>query len=136
MYIGNLRVGNIVIGKRYDENNVGEPFIVKIRSIGRENVGKGKYENEWVVGEDTFFYSLKELQEIDLNSKWLLKMGFKKVDGSSTYKYYHNRLAIVFDYSDNTLTIMKHSRTIFEKYVDYVHEMQNVLEMFEIEIPM
>lgn len=135
MNIEDLRVGNVVIGRRSNDNNVGEPRIVKIRSIGRISAGNGKY-HEWVCGEDTLSYSLKDLSEIDLNSKWLLKMGFKKVAGSSTYKYWHNRLSIVFDYSDNTLTIMQHSRTIYEKYVDYVHEMQNVLRMFEIEIPM
>ncbi len=136
MDIKELRVGNIVMGRRYNANNEEQPCIVKIRSIGRKNVGNVKYGNEWVGGEDAYVYWLKDLCEIDLDSKWLLKIGFKKVDGTCTYKYRHNRLAIVFDYSDNTLTIMQHSRTIFEKYVDYVHEMQNVLGMFEIEIPL
>lgn len=137
MNIEDLRLGNVVIGIRHNlETLEEERHIIKIQNIGRECVGKGKYKNEWVLSEDDLMYPLKDIGEIDLNSKWLLKIGFKKVAGSSTYKYWNNRLSIVFDYSDNTLTIMQHSRTIYEKYVDYVHEMQNALRMFEVEIPM
>lgn len=135
MNIEDLRVGNVVIGIRHNLKTLEEErHIIKIQSVFRY-VARADHQVEWVKDEDSYVYSLKALCEIDLNSKWLLKMGFKKVAGSSMYKYWHNRLSIVFDYSDNTLTIMQHSRTIFEKYVDYVHEMQNVLRMFEIEIP-
>lgn len=136
MDIQELKVGNVVAArrKRIDDGvEIKEP--IKIRSIGSNS---GLVPDElvytWVLDTNGRIYDTKELDPIDLTVNRMKRLRFKSDPMTQTMTMYSERLSVVYDRTDNTLTILKHRRPIFEKYVDYLHELQNVLSLFDIEI--
>ena len=136
MDIQELKVGNVVAAKRKridDGVEVREP--IKIRSIG-SNSGQVPAEQvyTWVIDTNGTIHDSKDLDPIDLTVNMMKRFRFKSDALTQTMTMYTERLSVVYDRTDNTLTILKHRRPIFENYVDYVHELQNVLSLFDITI--
>ena len=141
MELQELRVGNIVATrhKRIDDGKE-ERRIIKIRSLGT-NASIESFEeddaprlHQWVVDVNGEIHDTSELFPVDLTVNIMKRLHFKSDPITSTMTMYNDRLSVVYDRTDNTLTILKHRRPIFEKYVDYLHELQNVLSLFDIEI--
>ena len=140
MELKELRVGNVVAvrHKRIDDMKE-EKRVIKIRSLGTNaNIEalneEGANFYEWVVDTNAEIYDVGKLDPIQLTVNILKRLRFKSDPVTSTMTMYNDRMSVVYDRTDNTLSILKHRRPIFEKYIDYLHELQNVLSLFGIEL--
>ena len=140
MELKELRVGNIVAARHMRiDDGVEEKRIIKIRSLGTnatiESLDEEGVENyKWVVDTNGEIHNIDRLFPVDLTVNIMKRLRFKSDPVTSTMTMYNDRMSVVYDRTDNTLTILKHRRPIFEKYVDYLHELQNVLSLFGIEV--
>lgn len=141
MELKELRVGNVVAVRHHRiDDGKEERRVIKVRSLGTNASEKSLDEDEdaslhqWVVDTNAEIHDITELYPVDLTVNIMKRLRFKSDPVTSTMTMYNDRMSVVYDRTDNTLTILKHRRPIFEKYVDYVHELQNVLELFGIEV--
>ncbi len=135
MDIQNLKVGNVVAARRMIDVDVEKHEYIKIRSIGTDwGAALDDQDYTWVADTNGIIHYANSLYPIELTVNRMKRFGFKSDPQTETMTLFSERLSVVYDRTDNTLTILKHRRPIFEKYVDYVHELQNILSLFDIEI--
>ena len=104
-----LRIGNIVFADLYDE----KPILVE--SICSKN--------QDIFNSTTGEIPFTSLKPIELNEKWLEKMGFVRDDDTS-YRWFILDRSVAYDLDDNCIRISDSWEFGKRKYI---HELQNLI---------